>query len=82
VSVVFTDFRKGTERRLGRAMAKAVIFRHVLAEARFRFWVSPFGVCGGQSGTGTDFSPSFSVFVCHYHSTMTLHTECHLGDEQ
>jgi len=27
----------------------------------------------GQSGIGTDFSPSTSIFPCHYHSTSATH---------
>jgi hypothetical protein len=53
----------------GRAMAQAVSCRLPTAEARVRSWVSPCGICGGQSGTGTRFSPSTSVFPCQFHST-------------
>jgi hypothetical protein len=54
---------------LGPAMAQAVSRRPPTAEARVRSRVSPCGICGGQSGTGTVFSPSSSVFPCQFHST-------------
>jgi hypothetical protein len=54
---------------LGRAMAQAVSRRPPTAEARLRSRVSPYGICGGQSGTGTGFSPSTSFFPCQFHST-------------
>jgi hypothetical protein len=54
-------------------MAQAVCRRPVTAEDRFRFRVTPCDTCGRQSGTGTGFSPSSSVFSCQYHSTVALH---------
>jgi hypothetical protein len=50
-------------------MAQAISRRPPTAEARFRSRVSPCGICGGQSGTGTGFSPSTSVLSCQFHST-------------
>jgi hypothetical protein len=50
----------------GRAMAQAVSRRPLTAEARVRSRVSPRGIYGGQSGTGTGFSPSTSVFPCPF----------------
>jgi hypothetical protein len=46
--------------------------RRLLAEARVRSRVSPCGICGRQSGTGTGFSPSTLVFPCQFHSTGAL----------
>jgi hypothetical protein len=45
----------------GRAMAQAVLPRPLTAEARFRSQTSPCEICGGQSGAGTGFSPSYLV---------------------
>jgi hypothetical protein len=50
-------------------MAQAVSRRPPTAEARFRSRVSPYGICGGQSVTGTGFSPCTSVFPCQFRST-------------
>jgi hypothetical protein len=55
--------------RKGRAIAQAVSRWPLTAEARVRSWFSPCGICGGQSGTGTCFSPSTSVFHYQFHST-------------
>jgi hypothetical protein len=50
---------------VGRAMAQVVSRRPLTAEARVHARVNPCGICGGQIGTGTGFSPSSSVFPCH-----------------
>ena len=50
-------------------MALAVSRRPLNAEARVRFRVGPCVICGGESGTGTSFSPSASIFPCQFHST-------------
>jgi hypothetical protein len=55
--------------RRGRAMAQAVCGRPPAAESRVRSWVGPCGIYGGQSGTGTGFSTSTSIFPCQLHST-------------
>jgi len=48
------------------------------AEILFRSQGSPCGVCGGQSDTGTGFSPSTSVLRYQYHST---NSPVHTGTE-
>jgi hypothetical protein len=54
---------------VGRAMAQAVSRRPLIAENRLRSRVSVCVICGGQSGTGTSFSPSTLVFPCQFLST-------------
>jgi hypothetical protein len=56
----------------GRAMAQVDSHRPLTAETRVRARVNPCGICGGQSGTGTGFSPSSSVFPCQYIIPLSL----------
>jgi hypothetical protein len=48
--------------------------RLLTAEAPVRSHVRPRQIHGGQSGTGTGFSPSTSVFPCQYHSINAPHS--------
>jgi hypothetical protein len=50
-------------------MAQAVSRRPLTAEVRVWSRVSPCGICGGQSGTGTGLCPSTAVSPCQFHST-------------
>jgi hypothetical protein len=50
-------------------MAQAVSRRPLTADVRVQFLVSSCGIFGGQSGTGTGFSPSTSVFRRQFHTT-------------
>ena len=52
-----------------RAMAPDDCHRPLIAKAGVRFQVRPSEICGKQSGTGTGFSWSTSVFSCQYHAT-------------
>jgi hypothetical protein len=51
---------------IGRAMTQVVSRRTLTAETRVRSRVSPCGICGGQSGTGTGFSLSTSVYPVNF----------------
>jgi hypothetical protein len=54
--------------------------RPLTAEDRFRSQASPCEICGGQCGSGTDFSPKTSVFPCqlsfHHCSILSSSTCC------
>ena len=50
-------------------MTQAVSRQPITAEAQVRSRVRPCGICGGQSGTATYFSPSTSVFPSQFNST-------------
>jgi hypothetical protein len=50
-------------------MAQAISRRALTPETRVPSRIGPCGICGGQSGTGTSFSPITSVFPCQFHST-------------
>jgi hypothetical protein len=65
---------------LGRAMAQVVSRRPLTLKAQVLARVNPCGICDGQSGTGTRFSPSSSVFPCQYHSTVALQTHIISGN--
>jgi hypothetical protein len=56
------------------AIAQAVSRRFFIAESRVRPLVNPCGICDGQSGNETDFSPSSSVFPCQYYSTAAAYS--------
>jgi hypothetical protein len=60
-------------------MAQAFSHRPLLSEARVRTRAVIYGVCGGQSSIGTDFSPSSSAFPCQYRSIVVHHTHVSLN---
>jgi hypothetical protein len=55
-------------------MAQVISRRPLTAETLIRARINPRGICGGESGSGTGFSQSSSVFPCQYHSTVALQT--------
>jgi hypothetical protein len=59
-------------------MAHTVSRRPLTAESRVHAPVNPCWICGGQSGTGTGFSPSSSILSCQLFSIL-IHN---LGDEK
>jgi hypothetical protein len=52
--------------REDRAISQVVSRLPLRAEARVRARINPCETCGGESGIGTGFSPSSSVFPCQY----------------
>jgi hypothetical protein len=66
----------------GRVMAQAVSRRSLIGEARVCVWVSPYGICVGQNGTGTDSSPSSPVFPANLIPPRLSMLMYHLADEK
>jgi hypothetical protein len=56
-------------------MAQAVSRRPLTAGVRVRFRVSPCGIYGGKSGTGTGFSQSTLVFSVSFIPPVLRYTE-------
>jgi hypothetical protein len=56
----------------GRAIAQAVFLQLLTAKDRVRSLGSQCGICGGQTGTGTGFSPIPSIFPYQCYSIFTL----------
>jgi hypothetical protein len=63
-------------------MAQAVSRWPLTMETLVPARVNPRGICCGQIGTGTGFSPSSFVFPCQYNSSVVLHTHILSGGEQ
>jgi hypothetical protein len=52
------------KKNTGRAMTQVVSHRLLTAEVQVRARLTPYGICGEKSGTGTGSSPScFSILV-------------------
>lgn len=52
----------------GRSVPQLVSRQTIIADARVHCQTSPYGIRGGQTGTGTGSSPSTSRFVRSYSS--------------
>jgi hypothetical protein len=62
------------------AVAQVVYHWPVTTEAQVLTWCSPYGICGGQSDTGTGFSLSSVVLPYQYHSTVAHYTHISPGE--
>jgi len=47
-------------------------------DPRVHLWAGPYGICGGQSGTGPGFSLNFLTFLCQHYSTNAPYPFIHL----
>jgi hypothetical protein len=61
-------------------MDQAVSRQSVGAKIRESARISTCGICDGQSGTETGFSPSYSVLPHQYHYTVAVHTHIPSGE--
>jgi len=63
-----------TDIQVNLAMVQAVSWRTLIAEVQVRSQIIQCEICGGQSGSGTGFSPTNVVFPCQYHSINATYT--------
>jgi hypothetical protein len=67
-----------SEVNLGRVVAPAVSLQHATGQIRTRSQVRRW-VIGGQSDTGSCFSPNNLIFVCQYQSTEVPYPFLHVS---
>jgi hypothetical protein len=67
-------FMHSSDKRHAVPFLRRLAASHTLRRPQVRSQVSPCGIFGGQSDSGTGFSPSTSVFRRRYHSTIGTHS--------
>jgi hypothetical protein len=61
-------------------MVQAVSHWPLITGVQVQSQANPRGICGGQSGTKTGYSPRTSVFPCQHHSTNAVTASLNMFD--